>query len=55
MARAWRIEYQGALYHVLSHGNEKQNIVTSDDDRKLFLSTAGEMADRFEIDLLPTF
>ena len=51
MARAWRIEYGGALYHILSSGNEKQNIVTNDDDRKLFLATAGEMAERFEIDL----
>ena len=51
MARAWRIEYEGALYHVLSRGNEKQNIVTNDEDRKLFLTTAGEMAERFEIDL----
>jgi len=37
MARAWRIEYEGALYHVLSRGNERQNIVSNDDDRKLFL------------------
>lgn len=51
MARAWRVEYEGALYHVLSRGNEKQNIVTNDDDRKLFLATVGEMAKRFEIDL----
>ena len=51
MARAWRIEYEGALYHVLSRGNEKQNIFTNDDDRKLFLATVGEMAKRFEIDL----
>jgi REP element-mobilizing transposase RayT len=51
MARAWRIEFEGALYHVLSRGNEKQNIVTNDDDRKLFLATVGEMAERFEIDL----
>jgi putative transposase len=51
MARAWRIEYEGALYHVLSRGNEKQDIVITDDDRKLFLATAGEMGERFEIDL----
>jgi REP element-mobilizing transposase RayT len=51
MARAWRIEYEGALYHVLSRGNEKQNIVLNDDDRKLFIATVGEMAERFEIDL----
>ena len=36
MARAWRIEYEGALYHVFSRGNEKQNIVIDDDDRELF-------------------
>lgn len=23
MARAWRIEYEGAIYHVLSRGNEQ--------------------------------
>ncbi len=51
MARAWRIEYEGALYHVFSRGNEKQNIVIDDDDRELFLATVGEMVERFEIDL----
>jgi REP element-mobilizing transposase RayT len=51
MARAWRIEYEGALYHVLSRGNEKQDIFITDSDRKLFLTTAGEMAERFEIDI----
>jgi len=40
MARAWRIEYEGALYHILSCGNEKQNIVTNENNRKLFLATA---------------
>ena len=51
MTRAWRIEYEGALYHVFSRGNEKQNIVIDDDDRELFLATAGEMVERFAIDL----
>jgi len=51
MARAWRIEYEGALYHVLSRGNEKRGIVITDSDRKLFLTTVGEMAERFEIDV----
>ena len=51
MTRAWRIEYEGALYHVLSRGNDKQEIVIDDDDRKLFLDTAGQMGERFEIDL----
>ena len=51
MARAWRIEYEGALYHVLSRGNERQDIVINDDDRQLFLATVGEMGERFEIDI----
>lgn len=51
MARAWRIEYEGALYHVLSRGNERQDIVVTDDDRKLFLTTVGEMGERFEVDV----
>jgi REP element-mobilizing transposase RayT len=51
MARAWRIEYEGALYHVLSRGNERQDIVIGDSDRKLFLDTVGEMGERFEIDI----
>ena len=51
MARAWRIEYEGALYHALSRGNERQNIVVNDDDRKLFIDTVSEMAERFDIDI----
>jgi len=51
MTRAWRIEYEGAFYHVLSRGNEKQDIVITDGDCKLFLATVGEMGERFEIDV----
>ena len=51
MARAWRIEYEGALYHVLSRGNERQDIVVTDKDRNLFLKTVGEMGERFEVDI----
>ena len=41
MARQWRIEYPGALYHVLSRGNNRQDIFESDDDRTLFLELKG--------------
>jgi len=51
MARAWRIEYEGALYHVLSRGNEQRPIVIDDADRKLFLDTVAQMAERFEVDI----
>ena len=51
MSRPWRIEYEGALYHVLSRGNEQGPIVLIDDDRQLFLKTLGEMAERFDVDV----
>lgn len=51
MARPWRIEFEGALYHILSRGNQEQDIFLSDADRHLFLATLGEMADRYGIDL----
>jgi len=51
MARAWRIEFEGALYHVLSRGNERREIFFGDDDRRRFLDTLGDMAQRFEIEV----
>ncbi|MBT8352594.1 MAG: transposase [Deltaproteobacteria bacterium] len=51
MARAWRIEFEGALYHVLSRGNGRQDIFYDDQDRQLFLKTTEEMSERFEIDV----
>ena len=52
MARAWRIEYEGALYHVLSRGNNGSDIVFDDSDRQLFLDSLEELAERFEIDIV---
>jgi len=37
MGRAWRIEYEGALYHLMSRGNDGQHIYLNDADRNLFL------------------
>ena len=51
MARPWRIEYEGAFYHLLSRGNEGKDIFIDDDDRQLFLNTVGEMSERFEVDI----
>jgi putative transposase len=51
MARAWRIEYEGAYYHLLSRGNEGRDIFLCDEDRSLFLGTIGEFGERFEIEL----
>ncbi len=37
MARQLRIEYRGAVYHVISRGNQKNTIFFSDNDRIAFL------------------
>jgi REP element-mobilizing transposase RayT len=47
MSRPWRIEYEGALYHLLSRGNEGKDIFDDDRDRRIFLKTVGEMSERF--------
>ena len=51
MARQWRIEYEGALYHVMSRGNEGRLIHSDEEDREMFLSLLGEMSERFEIEI----
>ncbi|MFC7337726.1 transposase [Haloferula chungangensis] len=46
MGRGPRIEFPGAIYHVLARGNRREAIVLGDDDRWMFLRTLGEMAKR---------
>ncbi len=50
MARQWRIEYEGAFYHVLSRGIEQRDIFCDDVDRFNFLNILERMSDRFNID-----
>ena len=42
MPRQMRIEYAGAIYHVLSRGNRQQAIFLDDVDRQDFLKTLAE-------------
>lgn len=51
LARPWRIQYEGAYYHVLSRGNERKDIFIDDGDRRLFLATLGEAAERLKLDV----
>lgn len=37
MGRLKRIEYEGAIYHIISRGGNKEGIFKSDDDHKYFL------------------
>ena len=42
MPRQWRIEYPGAIYHVMSRGDRRQQIFLDDVDRQDFLKTLAE-------------
>ena len=42
MARKPRIEYAGAVYHVLNRGDRREAIYRDDHDRSVFLKTLGE-------------
>jgi len=41
MARQLRIQYQGAIYHLMSRGDRREEIFRDDLDRKNFLETLG--------------
>jgi REP element-mobilizing transposase RayT len=42
VARRHRLQFPGAVYHVMSRGNRKSMIVENDDDRRTFMHTFGE-------------
>jgi hypothetical protein len=44
MARPLRIEYPGAIYHVLNRGDRREGIFRTEADRKLFLDLLGRPA-----------
>ena len=46
MPRQVRIEYAGAFYHVMARGDRREAIVKDDEDRKTFVRTLGEAAER---------
>lgn len=46
MARALRVEYPGACYHLMCRGNQSRNIFNAQEDADLFIRTLGEMCVR---------
>lgn len=42
MARPLRIEYPGAIYHIMSRGDRREMIFLDDGDRRSFLDTLGQ-------------
>ncbi len=51
MTRPLRIEYKGALYHVLSRGNQQQDIFLGKSDRIDFLELIEELVERFNLEI----
>jgi REP element-mobilizing transposase RayT len=47
VARALRLEFAGALYHVTSRRNRREMNFESDDDRRVFLSVFDEVCETF--------
>ena len=43
MARKLRVEYPGAIYHVMNRGDRREPIFQDDADRQRFLETLGEV------------
>src|SRR6266705_3073143 len=43
MARKFRVEYEGAIYHLLNRGDRKEPVFCDDSDRLLFLETLGQV------------
>jgi len=43
MARKLRVEYPGAIYHVMNRGDRREEIFKDDKDRERFLATLGEV------------
>jgi len=42
MARKLRVEYPGAIYHVMNRGDRREDIFRDDEDRRRFLVALGE-------------
>jgi len=49
MARPISIQFEGAVYHVMSRGNARQTIFTNDADRLRFLSIASQLTERYHV------
>jgi putative transposase len=46
MARKPRVEYAGAVYHVMSRGDRQRDIFRDDHDRIVFMDTLSEVCER---------
>ena len=47
MTRPLRLEFSGALYHITSRGDRREDIFLNDDDRDAWLAILGSVSERF--------
>ena len=52
MARALRVEYPGALYHVMNRGNRRERVFRKNADYALFLDRLGRFAAEFGVEVV---
>jgi len=48
LARQLRIEYEGAIYHVMSRGDRREPIFEDNEDRERFLKPLGQPCEKAE-------
>lgn len=48
MPRKLRIQYPGAMYHVMNRGDQREDIFQDDQDRQRLLATLGEACQKTE-------
>lgn len=51
MARKPRVHYEGALYHVISRGNNKEYIFSNDEDKNIYLETILRYKEKYDFKL----
>ena len=51
MARKTRIEFEGALYHVIVRGNQKRKVFKSGDDYRIYLEILQRYKSRYQFAL----
>jgi putative transposase len=51
MARALRLQFEDALYHLCARGNRRERIFASEKDYAQFEQFLGESAERYQVEL----
>jgi len=51
MARHLRLEFEGAIYHITSRGNERSDILAGNRDKERFLEKLAENVERHHVRL----